>query len=240
MSQRRAVTKTIAARDKRADKVAKGEILDESCATTGWHRNRARKTLAAALKPSIVKLAPEGPDPEVRRGHRGGAGVLLGGARRPDREAAGTDDGRAGPPAAPVRGVGGHRRCRRRTGRDVGCDHRQASHGRPREAGPQGRSRTKPGSLLKDQIPISTWAQRDDIVPGFAEIDLVGHEGGNAAGEHCSTLTVTDIATGWTENRSVRNKARTWVITAVGEMGVPGRARRCRGPSPRTAGRWKV
>jgi hypothetical protein len=45
-------------------------------------------------------------------------------------------------------------------------------------------------------------------VPGFVEIDLVSHDGGNAAGEHAWTLTVTDIATGWTENRSVPNKAR--------------------------------
>lgn len=70
------------------------------------------------------------------------------------------------------------------------------------------RSHTKPGSLLKDSIPIRTWAQWDDAVPGFVEIDLVGHEGGDAVGDHARTLTVTDIATGWTENRSVRNKAR--------------------------------
>jgi hypothetical protein len=59
----------------------------------------------------------------------------------------------------------------------------------------RGRSHTKPGSLLKDAIPIRTWAQWDDAVPGFVEIDLVGHEGGNAVGEHAYTLTVTDIAT---------------------------------------------
>ncbi len=68
----------------------------------------------------------------------------------------------------------------------------------------KGRSRTKPGSLLKSQIPIRTWADWDDAVPGFVEIDLVAHDGGNAAGEHAWTLTVTDIATGWTEQRSVR------------------------------------
>jgi hypothetical protein len=62
----------------------------------------------------------------------------------------------------------------------------------------RGRSHTKPGSLLKDAIAIRTWAQWDDAVPGFVEIDLVGHEGGNAEGEHAYTLTVTDIATGWT------------------------------------------
>ena len=80
---------------------------------------------------------------------------------------------------------------------------------------PRGRSHTKPGSLLKSQIPIRTWADWDDAVPGFVEIDLVGHEGGNASGEFCFTLTVTDIATGWTVNRSVRNKAQRWVFEAL-------------------------
>jgi transposase InsO family protein len=80
---------------------------------------------------------------------------------------------------------------------------------------PRGRSHTKPGSLLKSQIPVRTWAEWDDAVPGFVEIDLVGHEGGNASGEHCFTLTVTDIATGWTVNRSVKNKAARWVFEAL-------------------------
>ena len=67
----------------------------------------------------------------------------------------------------------------------------------------RGRSHTKPGSLLKDSIPIRTWAQWTRRGRGTREIDLVGHEGGNAVGDHCYTLTVTDIATGSTENRSV-------------------------------------
>lgn len=72
--------------------------------------------------------------------------------------------------------------------------------------------------MLESQIPIRTWAQWDDAVPGFVEIDLVGHEGGNAVGDHAYTLTVTDIATGWTENRSVPNKARKWVLAALEEI----------------------
>lgn len=80
---------------------------------------------------------------------------------------------------------------------------------------PRGRSHTKPGSLLKSQIPIRTWADWNDAAPGFVEIDLVGHEGGNSSGEFCLTLTVTDIATGWTINRSVRNKAQRWVFEAL-------------------------
>jgi hypothetical protein len=79
----------------------------------------------------------------------------------------------------------------------------------------RGRSHTKPGSLLKDAIPMRTWADWDDAVPGFVEIDLVGHEGGNSRGEFAFTLTVTDIATGWVENRAVRNKAQRWVFEAL-------------------------
>jgi len=81
--------------------------------------------------------------------------------------------------------------------------------------GVRGRSHTKPGTLLKSQIPIRTWADWDDNRPGFIEIDLVGHEGGNSSGEFCFTLTATDIATGWTINRSVKNKAAVWVFEAL-------------------------
>ncbi|WP_245413072.1 integrase catalytic domain-containing protein [Arthrobacter celericrescens] len=69
--------------------------------------------------------------------------------------------------------------------------------------------------MLKSQIPIRTWAQWDDAVPGFVEIDLVGHEGSNNSGQFCFTLTVTDIATGWTVNRSVPNRAQKHVFAAL-------------------------
>src|SRR5664279_3377666 len=55
MVQRQAVTKTNATRYKRADRAGKGVILDELCATTGWHRNHARKALGQALTPRIVR-----------------------------------------------------------------------------------------------------------------------------------------------------------------------------------------
>jgi hypothetical protein len=83
----------------------------------------------------------------------------------------------------------------------------------------RGRSHTKPGSLLKSQIPIRTWSEWDDAVPGSVEIDLVGHEGGDSFGEFCFTLTMTDIATGWTVNRSVRNKAAIFVTEAIDHAG---------------------
>jgi colanic acid/amylovoran biosynthesis protein len=65
---------------------------------------------------------------------------------------------------------------------------------------------------------MRTWADWDDRRPGFVEIDLVGHEGGDNNGDFCCSLTVTDIATGWTENRSVRNKAARHVFAALVEI----------------------
>ena len=65
---------------------------------------------------------------------------------------------------------------------------------------------------------MRTWADHDENCPGFVEIDLVGHEGGNSRGEFCFTLTVTDIATGWTENRTVRNKAQVHVFAALTDV----------------------
>lgn len=55
MGQRQAVTKTIATRYRRAGKAEKGRVLDELCATTGWHRNHARKALGYALRPKVVR-----------------------------------------------------------------------------------------------------------------------------------------------------------------------------------------
>jgi predicted transcriptional regulator len=61
------------------------------------------------------------------------------------------------------------------------------------------RSLTKAGSLLRKHVSIRTFADWNDGKPGFLEIDTVGHEGGIVGGEHLHTLTMTDVATGWTE-----------------------------------------
>jgi hypothetical protein len=83
---------------------------------------------------------------------------------------------------------------------------------------PRGRSHTKPGSMLKSRIAMRTWADHDEDTPGYVEIDLVAHEGGNPRGRYCFTLTVTDIATGWTQNRTVPDKRQVNVIAAVKDV----------------------
>jgi hypothetical protein len=77
--------------------------------------------------------------------------------------------------------------------------------------------RTKPGTLLKHQIPIRTehW---NVTVPGSVEIDLVSHSGNAAEGDFIYSLNLTDIFTGWVETRAVMGKGERGVIAALDEM----------------------
>jgi hypothetical protein len=77
--------------------------------------------------------------------------------------------------------------------------------------------RTKPGTLLKQQVPIRT-AHWDVTQPGYVEIDLVSHSGAHAAGDFIYSLNLTDIFTGWTETRAVRGKGQRGVVAALDEM----------------------
>jgi hypothetical protein len=79
----------------------------------------------------------------------------------------------------------------------------------------KGRSHTRPGSLRRGLIPIRTFGKEDQKEPGFVEVDLVAHDGGSSRGEFAQTLTLTDVDTGWTEVRGVRNKAQKWVFPAL-------------------------
>lgn len=82
-------------------------------------------------------------------------------------------------------------------------------------AKPHGLGTTKPGTLLKDSIPIRTFADWDDVRPGFSEVDLVAHCGDSTQGEYVYSLTLTDVATGWTECLALRNRGQQVVFAAL-------------------------
>ena len=82
----------------------------------------------------------------------------------------------------------------------------------------RGKSLTKPGNLLKNQIPVRTYFAWDEKKPGFFELDTVSHCGPNSSGEFCSTLTLTDVYSGWVEVRGLRNRAHLRVKLAVIEV----------------------
>ena len=78
-------------------------------------------------------------------------------------------------------------------------------------------SGTKPGTLIKTQIPIRT--DNDDIDrPGYVEADTVAHCGGRLEGDFVWTVDMTDVHSQWTECRAVWNKGRYGVVSAVGEI----------------------
>jgi len=78
----------------------------------------------------------------------------------------------------------------------------------------RGRSTTKPGTLLRKQIPIKT-NQWDESRPGFLEADTVAHCGDSTSGMYVNTIDFVDIATGWTEQRAVWGKGESGVLEQI-------------------------
>lgn len=79
----------------------------------------------------------------------------------------------------------------------------------------RGLSTTKPGTLLKNAIPIRTFSQWDEKKPGFLEVDLVAHCGESAEGFYLTTLSAVDVTTGWYEPVAVWGKGQERVGGAV-------------------------
>lgn len=217
MAERRAVTNQMAKRYAKASKTEKGRILDELCALTGWTRRHAIRALGEAIRPPIRPDRP--PRPRVY-----GPEVL-----EPLKVVWATLNGPAGKRLAPFMTeiVAALERCGElQVDPETRAKLQQISAATiDRMLAPErarlrikGRSGTKPGSILKRQIPIRTFAEWDDARPGFCEVDLVAHDGGHAYGEYCQTLDLTCVATGWTECRAVKNKAQRWCFAALLEI----------------------
>lgn len=217
MATRKAITKALAVRYRNASKELKGEILDTVCGLTGYHRDYARRALRAALRPAPVR----GRMPRTPKYDRQVVAAL--------EKCWAVLNAPAGKRLAPMLGelVPLLRRhgeldldddtAALLAGMSAATIDRKLAVARSKML-PHGRSHTKPGSILKSRIAMRTWADHDENTPGFVEIDLVGHEGGNPRGRFCFTLTVTDIATGWTENRTVGDKRQASVIAALTDV----------------------
>jgi len=186
-----------------AERPAKGRLLDEVCEVTGYHRKAVSRLLRRPARP--------------RRRRRGGPPVRYGpvvvGTLRRIWEAAGYPWSLRLQALLPTWLPWACRRwriphevvekLRTRSPRQMDrCLRPFKSELRKRQYG-----RTKPGTLLKHQIPLKT--DRWDVqVPGFTEIDLVAHSGDRADGEFLHSLNVTDIHTTWVETRAVMGKSQ--------------------------------
>lgn len=82
----------------------------------------------------------------------------------------------------------------------------------------RGITHTRPAKALKNLVPVRTWGDWKDALPGEFQGDTVGHDGGNPRGEFCFTLTLIDVASGWTELRALRNRAGRWIEGALEDV----------------------
>lgn len=197
----------------KASRAEKGRMLDEFVTTTGYHRKYA------------VVLLGDGPPPS-RRGHGGRPQVYSSVDVGALRVAAEASDWLCGkrlapflPELVPALVAEGLLRLEpavreRLLAMSAATIDRRLRPFRV-QLRPHGLSSTKPGTLLKQQIPVQTYTPWEEQRPGFVEIDLVAHCGTSTAGHYLNTLTVTDVATCWTECVGVWGKGQAAVFAGL-------------------------
>jgi hypothetical protein len=82
----------------------------------------------------------------------------------------------------------------------------------------RGATTTRPSTWLKQQIPIRTFTEWDDVGPGFCEVDLVAHCGSSSLGFFLFTLCAVDVATSWVELQPLWGKGQHRVTAAIHEV----------------------
>jgi len=219
MKERKAVTREIVRRYRRANRRIKTKILDEFIQTTGLNRKYAIQLLKGTLRMRVRCVATGGPRGRPRLYD---PGVLT--KLRWLWALFGFMCGKRLVPAIRVnlvvlekfhelKGLSAQTRELLLRLSPATVDRLLASERKKLRL--KGRSHTRPGSLRRSLIPIRTFGSEHQKEPGYIEVDLVGHDGGSSRGEFAQTLTLTDVATGWTELRAVRNKAQKWVFPAL-------------------------
>lgn len=220
------VTKEVHKRYRKASKKEKGKILDEFCATTEYNRSYAARVLRRGPDSKGGKSPPGRPRPYRGRGRKP---VYTLDVRKALVKVWAILDCPCGKRLVSVlpetvRKLEKHGEInlndevRDKLMSISASTADRLLRGERKKFELKSKARTRPGSLLKHQIPIRTFADWDDCRVGFLEIDLVGHDGGNASGDFCQSLDATDVASGWSEQRAVKNKAQKWTFEALEEI----------------------
>ena len=216
MRTRREVGLAVAKRYQSAERSAKGRILDELCATTGWHRKHAVRALrqrepfteeavearrerkrryGATIKDALTALW-EASDRVCGKRLKVMIPTLLPALERNDRLKLGTAD-RDRVLAISAASID----------RQLGEVKLAASGGKRRRAGFS--------SAIRREVPIRTFNDWNNPPPGFCEVDMVAHGGTSVAGSFIQTLTMVDIATGWTECVPLVRREGALVVEAI-------------------------
>ena len=216
MGARREVLSAVAERYRSAGRVEKGYILDALCQTTGWHRKHAVR----ALWRHCVEETAKTRDPRERKRRYG---VTIKDALTALWEASDRVCGKRLVAMIPtlLPALEQHGRLQLSEGeqalllavsaatidRMLGDVKVAAAGGRRRRAGFY--------SAIRREVPIRTFNDWKDPAPGFCEIDMVAHGGTSVAGSFIQTLTMVDVATGWTECLPLVNRDGRLVVEAI-------------------------
>ena len=216
MATRDELVVAVSGRYGRASRLERGRILDEFVAVTGLHRKHAMRLL-------------RGGQPSQRSGPRPGRRVYDDAVREAlivVWEASDRICGKRLRPLVPtlVEAMERHGHVRLapevRTGllaMSAATVDRSLQEARE-QAGGRTRRRTAPSAAVRRSVPVRTFEGWDDSAPGFMEADLVAHSGPTAKGSFVQTLTLTDIATGWTECAPLLVREQRLLTEVLGEV----------------------
>src|ERR1700739_40377 len=213
MGTRREITAAVVDRYRSAGRMGKGRILDELCAVTGWHRKHAVRALASHV----------GISPGARRQRSPTYGATIRDALTALWEASDRVCGKRLkvmiPPLLPALERSGRLKLdeldRDRVlavsaatiDRMLGDVKTAASGGKRRRAGFY--------TAIRREVPIRTFNDWNSPPPGFCEVDMVAHGGTSVAGSFIQTLTMVDVATGWTECLPLLTRDGSLVVDAI-------------------------
>ena len=216
MGARREVVSVVMKRYRSAKRAEKGRILDELCATTGWHRKHAvralrqhetvapgqvaasrerRRIYGATTKDALTALW-EASDRVCGKRLKVMIPTLLPALEQHGRLNLGKSD-RDRVLAISAATID----------RLLGDVKVAASGGKRRRAGFY--------SAIRREVPIRTFNDWKNPPPGFCEVDMVAHGGTSVAGSFIQTLTMVDVATGWTECLPLVTRDGSLVVEAM-------------------------
>jgi hypothetical protein len=216
MGARRGVVSAVAEPYRSAKRAEKGRILEELCAMTGWHRKHAVR----ALRRNETVTADEAGAPRERRR---AYGATIKDALTVLWEASDRVCGKRLKAMIPtvLPALERHGRLQLDTAdrdrvvavsaatidRMLGDVKIAASGGKRRRAGFH--------SAIRREVPIRTFNDWNSPPPGFCEVDMVAHGGASVAGSFIQTLTMVDVATGWTECLALLTRDGSLVVEAM-------------------------
>ncbi|MEA3149589.1 MAG: hypothetical protein QOD56_528 [Gammaproteobacteria bacterium] len=216
MATRNELVPALAGRYAASNRKERGRILDEFTAVSGLHRKHAMRLLRAGL-PS----RRSGPRPARRLYNDAVREALIVTWEASDRLC-----GKRLRPLLPILVEAMERHGHLQLAPEVrtgllamsAATIDRALHEAREPGGGRKRRRAPPSAAIRRSVPVRTFDGWDNPAPGFVEADLVAHCGPTARGSFVQTLTLTDIATGWTECAPMLVREQKLLIEVLNEV----------------------